>query len=160
MQIYYLDPDPKLCAQYHTDVHCCKMITESVQIMSTVCHIYNQPELAVYKATHRNHPSVRWCAETDDNFLWLYKMTYWLYEEYKHRYGKLHLAGEKFKNLGIPYIGKCGFTPIRYGFKDERYHLEDHVEGYRRYLIEQKGHLIKYTNREIPAWLKEALYDN
>jgi len=26
MNIFYLDEDPKLCAQYHCDKHCVKMI--------------------------------------------------------------------------------------------------------------------------------------
>lgn len=153
MQIYYLDSNPKLSAQYHTNSHVVKMLTEGLQILSTVCHIHNQSELAVYKKTHEFHPSVQWTAETIDNYLWLYDMTYWLYEEYKLRFNKTHLAGEKFKQLGIPYIEKEGLTPIRYGFKDEKYWLEDRVEGYRLYLKEVKGHLIKYSVRDMPEWL-------
>ena len=80
-------------------------------------------------------------------------MTHWLYEEYKFRYGKTHLAGEKFKDLGIPYIKQEGLTPIRYGFNDSRYQLEDRVEGYRKYLREAKSHLLQYSVREKPEWL-------
>lgn len=36
MNIFYLDQDPKLCAQYHCDKHVVKMITEYAQIMCTV----------------------------------------------------------------------------------------------------------------------------
>lgn len=154
MQIYFLDSNPKLSAQYHPDKLVVKMITESLQILSTVCHIHNQSELAVYKKTHSNHPSVVWASETIDNYLWLYDMTYWLYEEYKHRYNnKQHLAGEKFKMLGIPYIKEEGLTKIKYGYKDERYHFEDRTEGYREYLKCEKSHILKYTKRNIPEWL-------
>jgi len=153
MQIYYLDHNLKLSAQYHPNKLVVKMITESLQILSTVCHIHNQSELSIYKATHRQHPSTQWCAETIDNYLWLYDMTYWLYEEYKFRFNKTHLAGEKFSGLGIPYIKNEGLTPIRYGFNNDKYWLEDRVEGYRKYLINEKSHLLKYTNRNKPEWL-------
>lgn len=158
MQIYYLDNDPIKSAEYHTDIHLNKMLTESLQILSTVCHIHNQSNLAVYRKTHEFHPSVQWCAESIDNYLWLYDMTKALYDEYKYRYGtdKTHLAGEKFKNLGIPYIKQEGLTPIRYGFKDSRYHFDDRVEGYRQYLINEKSHILKYTKREIPKWILEV----
>ena len=153
MQIYYLDHNPKLSAQYHPNKLVVKMITESLQILSTVCHIHNQPELGVYKPTHRQHPSVVWASETIDNYLWLYDMTHWLYEEYKLRYIKTHLAGEKFKELGIPYIKQEGLTAIRYGFNDDKYKLTDRVEGYRKYLREAKSHLLDYKVRDKPDWL-------
>lgn len=154
MQIYFLDKNPKLAAQYHPDKLVVKMITESLQILSTVCHIHNQSELAVYKKTHSNHPSVVWASETIDNYLWLYDLTHWLYEEYKFRYNdKQHLAGEKFKTLGIPYIKQEGFTDIRYGYKDSRYHFDNRVEGYREYLKCEKSHILKYTKRNCPEWL-------
>ena len=35
MNIFYLDDDPKLCAQAHCDRHVVKMILEYAQIMST-----------------------------------------------------------------------------------------------------------------------------
>jgi hypothetical protein len=153
MQIYYLDNDPRLAAQYHPNKLVVKMITESLQILSTVCYIHNQPELAVYKKTHENHPSVVWASESIDNYLWLYDLTHWLYEEYKLRYGKTHLAGEKFEQLGIPYIKQEGLTPIRYGFKDPTYQLENRVEGYRKYLCEAKSHIMQYSVREKPEWM-------
>ena len=153
MQIYYLDKDPIKSARYHTDVHLRKMITESLQILSTVCHIHGQSELAVYKKTHEFHPSVVWSAETIDNYLWLYDMTKAMYVEYKSRFNKSHLAGEKFKLLGIPHIKKQGLTPIKYGFNNPKYQIEDRVEGYRSYLLGEKAHLPKWTNREIPSWV-------
>lgn len=30
MNIFYLDPTPSICAQYHNDKHCVKMILESL----------------------------------------------------------------------------------------------------------------------------------
>lgn len=154
MNIFYLDKDPIKCARYHTDVHLRKMLTESLQILSTVCHIHGQPELSVYKPTHKNHPSVRWASETIDNYLWLYDMTEEMYREYKYRFDKFHLAGEKFKLLGIPYIKHEGLTPMRYGFDNERYKFEDKVYGYRMYLLCEKTNLLKWTKRDVPHWVR------
>jgi hypothetical protein len=35
MNIFYLDEDPKICAQYHCDKHVVKMIIEYAQLFST-----------------------------------------------------------------------------------------------------------------------------
>ena len=35
MNIFYLDKDPKTCAQYHCDKHVVKMILEYAQLLST-----------------------------------------------------------------------------------------------------------------------------
>ena len=35
MNIFYLNNDPKVCAQMHNDSHCSKMIIEYAQLMST-----------------------------------------------------------------------------------------------------------------------------
>lgn len=39
MNIFYLDQDPKLCAQYHADKHVIKMILESAQLLCTAIRI-------------------------------------------------------------------------------------------------------------------------
>jgi hypothetical protein len=35
MNIFYLDHDPKVCAEMHVDKHCVKMILEYAQLLST-----------------------------------------------------------------------------------------------------------------------------
>jgi len=35
MNIFYLDNDPKVCAEMHNDKHCIKMILEYAQLLST-----------------------------------------------------------------------------------------------------------------------------
>lgn len=157
MQIYILDKDPIKSARYHTNIHVSKMLTESLQVLSTVCHLKGQNSLAIYSKTHINHPCVKWASASIDNYLWLYDMTKELYNEYKYRYGehKTHLAGEKFKKLGIPYIKEEGLTPFVYGFNNPKYWYDDVVQGYRDYLINEKAHCIKYKRREKPEWMEE-----
>lgn len=41
MNIFFLDKDPKICAQYHCDKHVVKMIVELAQLLSTVHRVYD-----------------------------------------------------------------------------------------------------------------------
>ena len=63
MNIFYLSPDPAICAQYHVDKHAVKMILEYSQLLSTAHHVLDpDTDLApyIYKPTHKNHPSAVW----------------------------------------------------------------------------------------------------
>jgi hypothetical protein len=82
MNIFYLDEDPKICAQYHCDKHVVKMIIEYAQLLSTahrvldgfegygasksgnrqvkIWTLHDSRDEILYKATHVNHPSNIW----------------------------------------------------------------------------------------------------
>lgn len=158
MNIFYLDQDPKECAAAHYDVHLRKMTTEYLQILSTVCHIYDKPELAVYKKTHVNHPSVKWAAESKENYLWLLELLTECHSEWRRRFDKPHAAGEKICMLGIPdNLPEKPFTQVSYGFRKqghEECYLYDHIAGYRKYYTVHKLHLKEYTNcHSEPEWM-------
>ena len=61
MNIFYLHPDPVVCAAHHGDKHVVKMILETAQLLSTAHRILDGDDHAnwhgMYKATHKNHPS-------------------------------------------------------------------------------------------------------
>ena len=88
MNIFYLDKNPKLCAQYHVDRHVVKMILETAQLLSTA-HWLTGGE-GPYRATHKNHPSAIWARSNKSNYNWLCKLGLELCEEYTYRYGKIH----------------------------------------------------------------------
>ena len=112
MNIFYLDKDPKIAAQYHNDKHVVKMILESCQLMSTAHRILDgtqsiglskterkvkrwtlpdEREQILYIAGHVNHPSAVWVRKNVDHYRWLFDLTYYLIYEYKYRYdGKYH----------------------------------------------------------------------
>ena len=111
MNIFYLDNDPKICAQMHVDKHCIKMILEYAQLLSTAHRIldgtvsiglgktgrkqtrYVLPddrESVLYSATHLNHPSAVWCRQSAMNYHWLYTLLVECCKEYTYRYGKIH----------------------------------------------------------------------
>ncbi len=43
MNIFYLDEQLEHCVQAHFDCHVVKMILESAQMLSTVCHLQVRP---------------------------------------------------------------------------------------------------------------------
>lgn len=111
MNIFYLDPDPKTCAEMHLDKHVVKMIIEYAQLLSTAHRVidgeeytdltvngrrikrwrlHDDRESVLMKATHINHPSGIWCRANQENYDWLYMMWKCLLTEYTYRYGKVH----------------------------------------------------------------------
>jgi len=151
MNIFYLDEDPKLCAQYHCDRHCVKMIIEGVQLLSTA-HWMTGGE-APYKKTHVNHPSNKWVRESLSNYVWLCDMTMELCKEYTHRYGKRHKTQQHLEwcMVNLPNIEDKGFTEIPQAMPDEC-KRENPIDGYRNYYNIEKAYMCKWKNREIPEW--------
>jgi hypothetical protein len=111
MNIFYLDPDPKTCAEMHISKHVVKMIIEYAQLMSTAhrlidgeeytdltangrrikrWRLHDDREQLLMKASHINHPSAIWCRANHENYDWLYMMWKCLLKEYTYRYGKVH----------------------------------------------------------------------
>jgi hypothetical protein len=156
MNIFILDNDIELCAQYHCDKHVVKMITEYAQQMSTVMYIndMNHP----YEPNHLHHPCVKWVGESLSNFKYLIELGKALYTEYKHRYGdKIHKAGEVILNdIELPNIPDIGLTPFALAMP-EQYMCRDAVKSYRQYYIHDKLHILSYKNRQEPQWLKGML---
>lgn len=151
MNIFYLDEDPKLCAQYHCDRHCVKMIIEGVQLLSTA-HWMTGGE-APYKKTHVNHPSNKWVRESLSNYVWLCDMTMELCKEYTHRYGKRHKTQQHLEwcMVNLPNIEDKGFTEIPQAMPDEC-KRENPIDGYRNYYNVEKAYMCKWKNREVPEW--------
>ena len=174
MNIFYLDKDPIKSARYHHDKHVVKMILESAQLLSTAHRMldgefwidnssgrkvqrWNLPTKEVlYKATHMNHPSNKWARESKSNYEWLYQLFNALCIEYTHRYNKVHLTQLKLDHIlknPPKNIQNIGLTKMPQAMP-EQYRCEDSVEAYRNYYRNEKMSQSKYTNREIPEWLK------
>ncbi len=119
MNIFALDNDPKLAAQYHNNAHCIKMILEQNQLLCTAHRVLDGKEIEgkkqvagslparwrkfktwkledkekdvkLYKSTHVSHPSAVWCRQSDSNYRYLHDLLVELCKEYTFRYGKIH----------------------------------------------------------------------
>jgi len=156
MNIFYLDSDPQLCAQYHCDKHVVKMILETAQILSTALHLNGMNDSWLYASTHENHPCVQWAAANQTNFGWLQQLGFHLCKEYTYRYGKKHkcewLITEcvtVINHVTWPdeIVPRPQCMPSLY--RDDT----DCRSAYRNYYLGEKTHILKYTRRHVPDWV-------
>lgn len=166
MNIFVLDSNPQLAAQYHCDKHVVKMITESAQLLCSA-YYYTPWDMELtgipYHLTHKNHPCAIWVRESKENWLWLLSLGLCLYEEYRHRYGnKEHAAGKvllwNYEN--IPNLKSKGLTQRPLCMPDKYKSGRSPVTCYRKYYIGEKRNLFEWTNRDVPYWIskQEELY--
>ncbi|MBY8289760.1 pyrimidine dimer DNA glycosylase/endonuclease V [Vibrio fluvialis] len=153
MNIFILDDDIKLCAQYHCDQHVVKMILESVQLLCTALNKkgFETP----YKSTHVKHPCVLWVEESYDNFLWLTELVRELNTEYKFRYDKSvdHKSMAVLELIQQHTYPSIGLTEFAQAMPDEYKIRGDAVSAYRRFYLAEKMVFARWTKRELPAWL-------
>jgi hypothetical protein len=184
MNIFYLDNDPKVCAEMHNDKHCIKMILEYAQLLSTAHRVldgtqsvglsetgrkqtrYVLPdsrESVLYSATHINHPSAIWCRQSYANYVWLSKLLTELCKEYTYRYGKVHKVEASgleeelmYPPMNIP--AHSPFTEPTPAMPDEVKVANDSIASYHNYYISNKQHLAswqgKINSRPVPNWFQ------
>ena len=179
MNIFYLDKDPKTCAEMHCDKNVVKMIIEYAQLMSTAHrvldgdpyvsqtlggrriqrwkHPNSNMEGRLYKASHVNHPSGIWTRKTVSNYLYLHGLWEELCKEYTYRYGKIHLTEEKLSDIlchlpeNIPQGTLTEFAQAM----PEYCKKKNPVDAYRFYYVNEKDGFAKWTKRKVPDWYEE-----
>jgi len=121
MNIFYLDTEPHISANYHCDQHVVSMIVEYAQLLSTtwrwfaehqpVCPYGTESELKwtlrpdckkilelCYKSTHVDHPSAVWVRQSRWHYQYLVRLYDALCLEYESRYKKTHETEKRFKS--------------------------------------------------------------
>lgn len=156
MNIFILDNDINLSAQFHVDRHIVKMPLESAQILCSSHYISGGQNTPPYKLTHEKHPCVKWCNNSLSNYLWLVDFGIELCKEYTFRYGKIHSCQEVIRwcKRNVPNINDIGPTSFAQAMP-EQYKCDDAVKAYRSYYLNEKQHLFNWKNRPIPYWIKE-----
>lgn len=183
MNVFYLDTNPKLAAQYHCDKHTVKMIIEYAQLMSTAHRVldgylytdktqngrnikrwrlHDERERHLYKASHVNHPSGIWCRASNENYFWLFELFVELCEQYTIRYGKVHKTQELMKYLIDPpkNIAHTGFTEPPPAMPEYCKIPKDSVASYRNYYNLEKKTFAKWKHNMIPDWFIEGEQKN
>ena len=180
MNIFYLHPDPKICAELHNDKHVVKMILEYAQLLSTAHRVLDgiqsvgvgktnrkqtryvisdEREHTLYLSTHINHPSAIWVRQSYENYEWLYKLFIAVLDEYTYRYGKIHATARLIDALYTPptHIPKgVGFTEPTPAMPDEYKVSGNSVRSYINYYLGAKQHLASWKKRQIPEWFTYA----
>ncbi len=179
MNIFWLDKNPVENARMHHDKHVVKMILEYAQLLSTAHRLLDGTQLSttsasgrkkkvwqlpdhrdsvLYSATHTNHPSAVWARDNYHNYKRLYALFVATCDEYTHRYGKVHMTDTKLRDiLATPpnfvddHKTKILTDPTP-AMPDECKIPGDVVGSYRKYYIDKKVDMAKWTNREPPEW--------
>jgi hypothetical protein len=175
MNIFYLDTDPKICAEMHNNKHTVKMIIEYAQLMSTAHRLLDgeeytdmtangrrikrwrlgdEREQQLMKASHINHPSAVWCRANYENYDWLYMLWKCLLKEYTYRYGKVHACA---RLVGVLFnspknIQRGNFFPPTPAMPDDVKVPGDSLASYRNYYNKNKTHLADWKKRPAPSW--------
>lgn len=185
VNIFALDNDVKLAAQYHNARHCIKMILEYNQLLSTAHRVLDGREIIektekgrnikrwklsdnrdtiLYASTHSSHPSAIWCRQSDSNYRWLHDLLVELCKEYTFRYGRTH----KCESIGLVEalkqlpnnIPKGELTPVTPAMSEEYVIPGDSIASYRNYYNKAKQHLAswegKVNSRSVPEWFSYA----
>ena len=180
MNIFYLDPDPQICAEMHNNKHCVKMILEYAQLLSTTHRVLDgtiidrlspsgrkqkayvladNRESALYSATHINHPSAIWVRKTHQNYIWLTELLGELCYEYTYRYEKTHKVERdgllKVLRTNLPANIPIGpFTAPTPAMPDDVKVPGNSLASYRNYYNKNKTHLANWKNRPVPQWFQ------
>lgn len=118
VNFFYLDIDPKKCAQYYCNKHTIKIPIEIAQILSKVHYELNSD--IDYTKIYKNSLVVKntlgpyiWIKESLDNYIWACKLGLELINEYKFRYDKntckTQIVIETLLN-NLPNLPKIGTT--------------------------------------------------
>jgi hypothetical protein len=151
MQIFVLDKDPTLAAQFHCDKHVLSQIVEATQLL---CSVY-PPGTAPYKRTHYNHPSAVWTRTSQQNFDWLVRLACALLNEYCIRYGKIHKTSEVIDwilhhNPSLPCTGLTDFPQC---MPEECRIPGSYVEAYRKYYMDEKAAFATWKTNKPYWWI-------
>lgn len=167
MNIFFLHPDPQICASMHNDKHVCKMILEYAQMLSSAHYTYSPDGWAEGHGLptigrHFNHPATKWVRANSSNYQWLYALFEALLYEYYYRYGK----DKNRRHHHEIYMDLLQQTPIKIPvekwyeppqcmpdvFKDDCV-----VTAYRKYYQYAKAGFNVWTKRSEPKWLSEKI---
>ena len=153
MNIFHLSRDLELSARYHCNSHVCKMLVEYVQLLSAANRLSGLDE--GYKLTHKNHPCAVWIRESVDNWKYLRDLTSELNKEFKYRFkhSANHKSFEMMQSLSVPKLPRIGLTVPPKCMPDDA-KVDGVIASYRNYYRIHKQHILCYTGRPLPKFLK------
>ena len=158
MNIFFLDEDSWLSAQYLCDKHVPKMLLESCQMLSTAVQSYTGRIDELYKPAYPNHPMTKWVGFNRDCFSWALGNALWINNEYEYRFKKKHksfrIIQNIFKSNYIDGIPEGDFTEPPQCMPDQ-YRNKDYVTAYRNYYRGEKTFAKWEKGRQQPEWWKK-----
>jgi len=186
MNVFYLHPVPKTCAEMHLDKHVVKMPIEYAQLLSTSHRVLDGVmyigqtktgrkatryllkdgrEHVLYMASHMKHPDELWIQQSSGNYEFVYKLFCALCDEYTHRYGRVHETDRKLRDAlsrlpdNIP-VGPMTAPPQcmpDYCKADSSDKFDATITAYKNYYINEKASFAKWTKRPDPQWFVDGV---
>lgn len=184
MNLFILDLDFELNAQYHVDDHVNKIALEACQVLSTALWLRQEPGVSydaavwyqkglwatdarasmprAYTPTHIG--SIAHWLTDPVNYMWCLRYTIELCKEHQFRKGAIVQQWRMASQL--PRFTVSRSPSIWYAAVDESHLTADKiragkkvstdrvVEVYRQYYRHQKSHLHPWTGRRVPEWLQ------
>ena len=108
MNLFFLDPDAKKCAEYHCDKHVVKMILELTQMLYTA-HYIHKTDMDLFPSdyykpiSNQKHPTNVWISLNIHNYTYAISIAKCLSEEYTNRYHRIHSCDKHVKWLSINF---------------------------------------------------------
>ena len=130
-----------------------------------VWKLEDERDQLLYKATHINHPSAVWARASEFNYKRLYDLFVATCDEYTYRYGKIHMTDSKLRKVlsRVPNFKTDNQTKVLTdptpAMPDECKIPGDVVGSYRKYYIDKKVDMAKWTNRDVPEWFIKGIKD-
>lgn len=159
MNIFRLDNNPTLAAQYLCNKHIVKMALETCQILHTNLTYIGIKEPWLYKMFNPKHPSVMWARQSQKNYLWTIQHGLAICDEYTFRYKKQHTCKDLI-NKTLSYVHlfpDIPETPLLLAMP-KQYHTNDPVHSYRLYYVHEKRKFAKWEPfRSSPPWWEEYI---
>lgn len=168
MNIFALDRDPKISAQYNCDQHCNKIVLECAQMMANCFSLdvlqnapfnsQNQPR----KHSYFNHPVSKWMRESLANLFWSIDHAFALESERIYRGYNPHFSMSFIRwvadNFDKSYVadGKqtefaVAIAPTMQCRQHPLFNSSDAISKYRLYYKYDKP-FVTWTRREQPDW--------
>ena len=155
MNIFVLDKNPAIAAQYHCDKHVIKLIVEAAQMLSTAIRYFGIDCEGLYKSIHLNHPCTQWVIKSRSNAEWLLQLGFDLCDEYYLRYSNIHKTYNVLKEIRDNQLLLCipdiGMTPFVQAMPDKYKNDYDVVKAYRNYYMGEKRSFAKWKIKK-PEW--------
>jgi len=169
MNIFYLHPNPTICAQSLHDKHCVKMILETTQLLCTAAELLGAKIPAGYAKSHTNHPCSVWVRKSAANYQWTQSYLDELHREYEYRYMREHDSKYLISGIDRAY-DRIIANPLNAAFSltgitdrpqcmPDKYKHPNVMQAYRDYYIGEKIALARWTMRGAPDWIAATKID-
>tara|TARA_B110000967_G_C18882477_1_gene561895 strand:+ start:211 stop:1038 length:828 start_codon:yes stop_codon:yes gene_type:complete len=165
VNFFYLDKDPKKCAEYYCNKHVNKIMIEICQLLCNV--IYYKTRLKPpYKKSNNIHPTLapfRWAEKSLGNYKYLIELAENLLNEFKFRFNRDEHKSEKviiwLKNHIPKNFKHKRRTKLLYTNNISLYHkyYNNDIECFRFIYVSYKCKNDKWTKRLKPEWFNQYL---